>query len=607
LSGAVVQQGLVSFPDIPAGESAIADEPCEVTIDADAEDGLQARFRLVANAGTEQSDGAFELTVAAPRLQYNSHSVGGGTLDPGATATLDVTLLNDGSTDASLTQLTLRAVTPTLATVSDSASTIGPISVGRTATTGTAFTIVADDEAAVGQAAAFTLHMTTAEGYESTTSFSVIIGSVDYSAPLGPDAYGYYAYDCTDLDYPDAVPAYEWINTSVTYGGAGTRLDLTDNTTVTVPLPFAFTYYGETYNHLLICDNGWASFDTTAYYDFYNWSMPNTYGNGAQLAAFWDNLDPTKEFGGELVGDGIYVLDDSENDRFVVEWSRIGNLRTQHDNHEDWDELQTFQIVLYDPAAYPTPTGDGRVRFQYRHVVNNDNERMFSTIGIESPDETTGIEYTYDNSFPAAAAPLSAGLAIEFSTIPPRYSPFRLARVNITDVGDGVQLAWEPIDERPRGGYRIYRADASGEFAPVAGGRLGPDARSFLDETADPDADHRYEIGVVDPIGREARFGPFTYGVAALKFSLARIGPNPFHSSTLLGYSIPALGPARLTVYDVTGRLVRTLVEGDIPAGHFTANWDGRDQSGHVLPSGIYFGRLEAGAEQRSVKLTLIR
>ena len=78
------------------------------------------------------------------------------------------------------------------------------------------------------------------------------------------------------------------------------------------------------------------------------------------IAAFWDNLDPTKpaDIDSVRVGDGIYYLSDAANHRFVVEWSRLTNY------YPEFDEVQTFQLILLDPEYYPTETGDGIIQLQ---------------------------------------------------------------------------------------------------------------------------------------------------------------------------------------------------------------------------------------------------
>lgn len=86
--------------------------------------------------------------------------------------------------------------------------------------------------------------------------------------------------------------------------------------------------------------------------------------------------------------------------------------------------------------------------------------------------------------------------------------------------------------------------------------------------------------------------------------------PNPFNPATELRFELPAGGRAALALYDARGRRVRTLVEeSELPAGQFTVRWDGRDQGGSSVASGVYFARLHvdgqaAGEPQR---LALVR
>ncbi len=612
LAGATIESGAATVPAIAAGASGTL-TPVTVRLAADAEDGLLASFRLGVLAGVDSSISGFTLPVAAPALRHASSALDGDqVLAPGDTLGLLVTVKNDGALAASAAEAVLRSLDPALATVVDSTASFPPIAAGETGAALESFRVAAAGEAAVGQTANFTLIVTTAEGYVSRTSFGLRLGTVDHRAPLGPDTYGYWAVDNTDTDYPDVAPTYDWVPCSSLYGGTGVKLALGDNTLAAVDLPFTFQYYGRSYQRLLVSDNGWAAFDTTSYYDYYNWSMPNPYGCGAQIAAFWDNLDPTKYEGSpeNLVGDGVYVFHDTARQRFVIEWSRLGNFFSQHPNRESYDDLQTFQLILFDPAAHPTPTGDGILRVQYRQVVNNDAERMYSTVGIENETEDIGLQYTYSNLYPDRAAPLSAGLAIDFTTRPPRYVPFRLASFAAAPSGGAIALRFEPVDERPRAGYRIYRAEPTGERRLVPDGALGGAAREFLDRSAAAGEPQTYWIGSLDPVGHETLLGPFAYapaGGAPAVLALDAAGPNPFVGAARLAIAIPARGRASLRVYAVSGRLVRTLVDEEVPAGTSVLEWDGRDQGGHPLPSGIYLGRLAAGGEERELKLVLLR
>jgi hypothetical protein len=83
--------------------------------------------------------------------------------------------------------------------------------------------------------------------------------------------------------------------------------------------------------------------------------------------------------------------------------------------------------------------------------------------------------------------------------------------------------------------------------------------------------------------------------------------PNPFNPMTRIRFDLPAAGQVRLSVYDLAGRLVRVLVEGEIPAGSHEAVWDGRDSTGRSAPSGSYLARLVAGGKVEGVRLSLVR
>jgi hypothetical protein len=83
--------------------------------------------------------------------------------------------------------------------------------------------------------------------------------------------------------------------------------------------------------------------------------------------------------------------------------------------------------------------------------------------------------------------------------------------------------------------------------------------------------------------------------------------PNPFNPSTVIPFELPVAGQVTLEIYDVRGRLVRRLVNGQLPAGFHSATWDGRDHSGRGVASGLYLSMLRAGGETITRKLTLLR
>jgi endonuclease I len=84
--------------------------------------------------------------------------------------------------------------------------------------------------------------------------------------------------------------------------------------------------------------------------------------------------------------------------------------------------------------------------------------------------------------------------------------------------------------------------------------------------------------------------------------------PNPFQARTVLVYDLPRRGAVALRIYDVSGRLVRSLESGAVQeAGRHAVEWDGRDDAGTATTAGLYFGRLEAGGESAVRRLVRVR
>ncbi len=83
--------------------------------------------------------------------------------------------------------------------------------------------------------------------------------------------------------------------------------------------------------------------------------------------------------------------------------------------------------------------------------------------------------------------------------------------------------------------------------------------------------------------------------------------PNPFNPRTTLRFELPAAAQARLEIFDLAGRRIRTLVSASLSAGPHEVTWDGTDARGCAAPSGNYVARLTAGMEVRSVGMQLLR
>ncbi len=90
-------------------------------------------------------------------------------------------------------------------------------------------------------------------------------------------------------------------------------------------------------------------------------------------------------------------------------------------------------------------------------------------------------------------------------------------------------------------------------------------------------------------------------------FVLRGVSPNPFNPVTQVHYGSPTAARVRLAIYNVAGRHVRTLVDGEVDPGYHAAVWDGRDDNGVEVSSGVYFCRMEAKGFDDSTKMVLLK
>jgi hypothetical protein len=90
-------------------------------------------------------------------------------------------------------------------------------------------------------------------------------------------------------------------------------------------------------------------------------------------------------------------------------------------------------------------------------------------------------------------------------------------------------------------------------------------------------------------------------------FHLYQNVPNPFNPSTMIRYDVPEAGQVRIRVFDVSGRPVRTLIDRVEPRGGGATVWDGGDDDGQLVPSGVYFYRMEAPGFTETRKAVLLR
>jgi hypothetical protein len=100
---------------------------------------------------------------------------------------------------------------------------------------------------------------------------------------------------------------------------------------------------------------------------------------------------------------------------------------------------------------------------------------------------------------------------------------------------------------------------------------------------------------------------PLARDAAGESVRLILLGTHPSRSGMQLGVSLPVSMRAQVTIFDVAGRRVKTIVDGDLPAGRTAAHWDGSDSNGKAVGSGVYLARLTCPWGNRIVKGVMLR
>jgi hypothetical protein len=184
---------------------------------------------------------------------------------------------------------------------------------------------------------------------------------------------------------------------------------------------------------------------------------------------------------------------------------------------------------------------------------------------------------------------------------------------NFTPVG--LKLTWDHNTEADLGHYAVYRG-TSASFVPGAGNLIAsPSDTVLLDSGWRWSSGYYYKVSAIDIHGNESDFALLTPDditgnetpKAPAATYLAQNYPNPFNPTTRIAFGLSEPGHVSLRIYDVAGRLVRTLAEGNRPAANYAEVWDGKDTSGRAVASGIYFCRLDAGSFSQTKKMILLR
>ncbi len=181
---------------------------------------------------------------------------------------------------------------------------------------------------------------------------------------------------------------------------------------------------------------------------------------------------------------------------------------------------------------------------------------------------------------------------------------------DVDRLNESIEISWKLLEIDAGVDFRVLRAEApSLEFVELPDQRLSVRGLEFVyeDTSLEPGATYRYRVEFIDGTDRMVLFETENVAVPALRLALHQNVPNPFNPMTSIKYVTAEDGYVRLDVYDVSGRRVRTLVEAFRAKGAYTVDWNGIDEQGGRVSSGVYFYRLFAGKQVLNRKMVLLR
>jgi hypothetical protein len=175
-------------------------------------------------------------------------------------------------------------------------------------------------------------------------------------------------------------------------------------------------------------------------------------------------------------------------------------------------------------------------------------------------------------------------------------------------VAGGVELVGRFRSDSDHYRVNVYRGNG-GNSDPVRYKSIEMDATSnfrYIDDNVEPGRTYSYYLGVTD---RDGEFFSTTSEVTipVRQTALHQNEPNPFNPVTAIRYTLSGEQRVTLSIYDANGRLVRTLTDGLQSHGPHVAQWNGTDNNGNAVGSGVYFYKLDAGKFTESRKMVLLK
>jgi len=175
--------------------------------------------------------------------------------------------------------------------------------------------------------------------------------------------------------------------------------------------------------------------------------------------------------------------------------------------------------------------------------------------------------------------------------------------------GESIKLSWDIYRDCKDNlkGFDILRSSGQEEPVSILDNLLSPETRSYTDISADRGIRYRYLIEAISMDEEVISTEEVSAELPPFVLTLQPNYPNPFNPETTIPFTLPERGKLLIEVFDAGGGLVRTIFNGIAERGHGEVAWDGRNNRGRVMESGIYFYRLKYGGKVIGRKAVLLR
>jgi hypothetical protein len=187
--------------------------------------------------------------------------------------------------------------------------------------------------------------------------------------------------------------------------------------------------------------------------------------------------------------------------------------------------------------------------------------------------------------------------------------PTRLQSFNSVIRERAIEISWR-LSEAGVLDFDILRTeDQDSKFRKLPSPDISRENLSytFVDDSCEPGRNYRYRVIVFEDNEQRTLFETSALLIPVQSFTLRQNYPNPFNPTTTISFTLPEKSHVNFSIYDLEGKLVRTLINGEVDEGSKQITWDGTGSHGNRVSSGVYYYRLKAGKKVLTRKMVLLK